>query len=476
MAGMSKPGTLDVATITAEFADAAVGDARLRARLHRIVALAAADPGESFPEQMGSVADREALYRFLANDQVTLAGVLQGHVAQTHARIGARPVVRVVHDTTAFRFVGDRAGLGIIRGGVQGFLGHVALAVTADDPREPLGVLGVHPYIHEDARAHRRMTQTQRMQATHAKPRAAKESARWEQMALQVSAALPAGVAAVHVMDQEADDYDVLAALQTTDLRYVIRASPRRRTADRTSVAAALATQPATLFRTVALTPRRPRESARTKGRHPVRAEREATLQVRWQSITLRRQCRTAAAVRTLPVWAVHVWEPAPPPGEVAIEWMLFTSEAVHTREDAAVVVDHYRARWIIEEYFKALKTGCAFETRQLTTLDGLVRALALFIPMAWQLLVLRHLGRAVTPTPLGERFDQEQLLLLRKLLARRRYHLPPQPTMRDAMLGIAALGGHITNNGDPGWLVLGRGLSRFLEAELGWHLAREEM
>ena len=47
---------------------------------------------------------------------------------------------------------------------------------------------------------------------------------------------------------------------------------------------------------------------------------------------------------------------------------------------------------------------------------------------------------------------------------------------MRDAMLGIAALGGHIKNNGVPGWLVLGRGLTRFFETEVGWRFAREEM
>ena len=51
-------------------------------------------------------------------------------------------------------------------------------------------------------------------------------------MALQVSAALPAGVRALHVMDQEADDYDVLAALHEAHLRYVIRADPQRQTTD----------------------------------------------------------------------------------------------------------------------------------------------------------------------------------------------------------------------------------------------------
>jgi hypothetical protein len=68
---------------------------------------------------------------------------------------------------------------------------------------------------------------------------------------------------------------------------------------------------------------------------------------------------------------------------------------------------------------------------------------------------------------------DEEQLLLLTTLLAKRNYSLPSRPTARDAMLGVAALGGHIKNNGDPGWLVLGRGFTRLVEAEEIWRLAR---
>jgi hypothetical protein len=95
---------------------------------------------------------------------------------------------------------------------------------------------------------------------------------------------------------------------------------------------------------------------------------------------------------------------------------------------------------------------------------------------MAWRLLVLRHLGRTTPARAVDPPLDPEQLHLLRALLARRRYHLALRPTIRDLMLGIAALGGHIRNNGDPGWLVLGRGLTRLLDAEIGWRLAREEM
>lgn len=225
-----------------------------------------------------------------------------------------------------------------------------------------------------------------------------------------------------------------------------------------------------------ALTPPSKRTAIMTRGRHPGRVERDATLHMRWGPITISRRPYTESTTPTLAVSAVHVCEPKPPPGETPIEWMLFTSEAVQTVADATAVVDRYRARWVIEEYIKALKTGCAFEKRQLTSLAGLVRALALFIPMAWRLLVLCHLDRVDRPLSVQRVFDTGHLLLLRKLLGRRRHQLPPRPTVRDAMIDIAALGGHITNNGAPGWLVLGRGLSRFLEAELGWQLARAEM
>jgi hypothetical protein len=77
---------------------------------------------------------------------------------------------------------------------------------------------------------------------------------------------------------------------------------------------------------------------------------------------------------------------------------MLFTNEKLDTPADIEAVVDHYRARSVIEEYFKALKTGCSVEKRQLCTYEGLVRALALFVPVAWALLSLRELGRKPTP------------------------------------------------------------------------------
>ncbi len=120
-----------------------------------------------------------------------------------------------------------------------------------------------------------------------------------------------------------------------------------------------------------------------------------------------------------------------------AVEWRLATT-----------VVDAYGARWRIEEYFKALKTGCALEKRQLETLDALLNALGLFIPIAWNLLRLRVLSRQEQPA--SKVLSSTQLKVLR---ASSKKELPDRLTVRDAMLAIAKLGGHLKRNGDPGWI-----------------------
>jgi len=62
----------------------------------------------------------------------------------------------------------------------------------------------------------------------------------------------------------------------------------------------------------------------------------------------------------------------------------------IDTDSAIAFAVDCYRARWTIEEFFKALKAGCQFEWRQLESAHSLLNALAILVPVAWRLLLLR--------------------------------------------------------------------------------------
>lgn len=464
-------GVLDRKTVLAEYEGVRLGDRRLDRRLERILPQLLVAPGDSFPEQMESEADQEALYRFLGNSRVTMDALLVGHRQQTLRRMEGQSLVRVIHDTTEFVFDGDREGLSVVQSDDQhrGFLAHFALAVSADEKRSPLGILGVRPFIKEHRQ--RGLTNSQKNLLKLHTPRDEKKSSRWEKLALDVVHDLPMGVEAIHLMDQEADDFAIFSALSSAKTRFVIRVEANRKTDEGLRLDAVLAQQPPQPFRQITVA-RRTKKAA-TKA-HPERAERVAELQVRVARVQLPRPYTSREAeLSELAVQVVHVFEPSPPSGEVPIDWVLVTSEPVCAITEVEAVVDHYRARWVIEEYFKALKTGCAFERRQLTTLVGLLRALGLFVPMAWTLLALRNLGRDQPDRDARDLFTHEQLTMLRALLEKRRRRFAEQPTVRDAMLGIAALGGHIKNNGDPGWQVLGRGFRRFCEYEEAWNLAR---
>lgn len=120
----------------------------------------------------------------------------------------------------------------------------------------------------------------------------------------------------------------------------------------------------------------------------------------------------------------------------------------------------------MIEEYFKAVKTGCQYEQRQPESAHALLNALAVLVPVAWRLLLLRHLARESDTRPATDALTKTQVDVL-KAVAKK--PLPKRPTVRDALLAVAALGGHIKNNGEPGWQVLGRGYRDLLILEMGW-------
>jgi hypothetical protein len=462
----------NLSRVLGEYEAVDLGDSRLDDRLQKIIGQLATSPGQSFPEQMVNDADQEALYRFLRNPKVTVDALLAGHRVETLKRIDGRARVRILHDTSDFVFKGERDGeMPPVQKEAKGFSGHFALAVAADESKEALGVLGLFTFFQKQQL--KGLTETQKLARHMQTPRADKKSSRWEAQAIETEKYLSVGTRGIHVMDQEADDYSVFSALSVASLSFVIRVEPGRRTAENLQTAVALAVVPATLFREVVISSR---SKAQATKQHPQRKTRIVKLSVRASTVTLNKTVAAhEAELESVTLNAVHVFEESPPDEETAIEWMLFTSEPVGTLAEIEAVVDHYRARWIIEEYFKALKSGCGFEKRQLCSYEGLLRALALMTPLAWTLLELRTLGRETTQRPATDVLSRDQLQLLRALLEKRRRKFPDNPTVRDAMLGIAGLGGHIKNNGDPGWQVLGRGFRRFLEAEEVWLLFKEK-
>lgn len=464
--------TIDFDHLAEEMAGAELGDARLSRRLGLIVGAIALRPGKSLPKALVSSAALEATYRFMSNEAVTPAGILAPHIAATCDRVAEAGCVLAIHDTTACEFKGEpREGLGRLTERQQGFHAHVCLAVKLDG--DPLGLLGMQTW----SRPWQTPSRKKRATFRH-KTRVVKESDRWGEIGERVEAMTRDRSRVIHVMDREADFYRLEAQLVDAGAEFVIRGSHMERTlADGRTLDDATDNLKIQVMREVALSKRSPPRFAlkrrlpikRTATSYPVRTARLAKLVIGATTVRVKRSW--SIHKKDGPEFdlnVVHVWEPNPPSGEVAVEWTLLTTLPTRTAEELEFVVDVYRRRWVIEELFKALKSGCQFEKLQLESAAALINALAVMLPVAVGLLALRDVARTRPDAPASDVLTPLQLDVLRVHEHTRKL---PLDTARDAMLAVARLGGHIKNNGDPGWIVLGRGYEDLLALESGARL-----
>jgi hypothetical protein len=440
-----------------EFAGAKLGDARLTARLGITAVSLAMRPEKGLPAIAGNDSALEATYRFLGNEKVTPEAILVPHIALTRQRSLAHENPLCIFDTTEVRLGGEREELGYLsheKG--RGFLAHIGLMVSPSD-REPLGVIHSETVVRRGAKKNRK-------QANGA---ADSEALRWHRGAAAAFERVPN---AICVMDREADIYALVAEMDGRGQRFVIRAAQNRTTPDGPLWDLLDDTELVTT-RTLDLAEREPRNRRSDRKRHPPRSAHLATLELRVRRIRI---LHPNAARTKGPKWKdteislhlVHVIERDPPDGDPPVEWLLITNLPIASKREVDFVVDAYRARWMIEELFKALKSGCALEKRQLEGERSMTNMLAVSLPIAWLILRLRHVSRTEPERRATGLLSPTMLECLRILtIESKRPPLPASPTYKDITWAIAGLGGHIKNNGDPGFLVLGRGLETLIMA-----------
>jgi len=448
-----------VSALVSDAEGANFSDRRLGARLGQLMSKLAVNPALSFPKALTS-AELEAGYRFFGNHVVTPDRILSGHFDGVRAAVEKEPTALVVHDTSivAFDAEGAREGLGRVRSAGQAFFAHVSLVLSDDGQRRPIGLAALKTWVRgeEPSRG---------------------EKARWWDAVQLTSERLGRARNVVHLMDREGDDYGLLARLTEGEHRFIVRLNHDRILSNSApngprKLSDAMALVECSVKREATLSKRIDRaRSPKQKSAHPSRGMRKATLSIGAATITLKRPTtaeRTIASSLTLNV--VRVWEASPPVGETPIEWLLVTSEPVSTAEALLLTVDRYRARWTIEEFFKALKTGCAFSERQLGDYEGLINAFAVFAPIACRLLALRTAAHNDADAPATRVLEPDEIDVLRALGRR---PLPPNPTTRDALLAVAALGGHSKWAPDPGWITISRGFAELAQLTRGWRAAK---
>ena len=144
------------------------------------------------------------------------------------------------------------------------------------------------------------------------------------------------------------------------------------------------------------------------------------------------------------------------------------------TPEQALEKLQWYLCRWEIEIFFRILKSGCRIEELQLQTLERLQPALALYMIIAWRVLMLTTLGRDCPEMPCDVVFDTAEWQAV--YLVTQRKPPPETPPSLDQMVRmVAGLGGFLNrkHDGFPGPQTIWIGLQRAADFVLALEASR---
>lgn len=460
--------------VVAEFEGLQLGDKRLETRVRSLVKDLSANPQASILKVAPTTSAAEASYRLIRNRRVTMGAMLEPHMMHTAERCASVEKVLVIHDTSTFEYGGARKGLGRVRTKTsQGFLFHASFAVELGT-RRPLGLVASKVWTRDE-------TRTSKTQGKNRPRKTAggdyarmgtKESDRWREQIESSSQRLVGCKKVIHVADREADIYALLAELTARGESFVIRLARDKKARATPDGELESLIEVATRAKgcavvDVAVSARRATALPRQTKTFGTREARSARLEFAAATAEIRGpKYASKTHPRSIPIHVVHVREPDAPSEKDAIEWLLLTSEPVDTDAQVREVVEIYRTRWTIEEFFKALKTGCSMEDRELESLHTLTNVLAICIPIAHHLLAVRHLARTRPTAPAELVLTRAQIAVLQA-----KARLPQNPTAHQALVAVAYLGSHFVpfERRQPGWQVLGLGMERLLALEEGW-------
>lgn len=427
------------------------GDARRTSRAVRFLAQIADDTSGSTPRQTANWFECKAAYRLIGCDRVTFTAIGTPHWQRTREQSSGHWLL--LGDTTEFDFGAHRQtqGLGPTGdSGGRGFFLHSSLLVGAES-EEIVGLAGQELFYRQE----RDQNESRYDQVLRKR-----ESEVWGRVINLVGPA-PSAVQFTHVFDRGADNFEVFCHLVLNRVGYVVRAAQLKRkistpTGQRQKLNQYLATLP--ISGSYELQVRKQK----------AQLARIAGVEVRFGMVmipapTFRTPWIKDTGMESIVSWVVDVRETNPPPGVTPLHWVLYTSHPIATFEDAWQIIEYYEKRWIIEEYHKALKTGCQVEARQYQTGSRLEAITGFLAIVAVRLLQLKAVARTDPNRRANELVPPLWLEVLQTLRRRPRQTW----TVRQFFRELAGLGGFLgrKSDGEPGWQTIWRGFDKLVPA-----------
>lgn len=472
-----------------EMKNADLEDKRLNERLATVVDMLGQRPDKSIPTACdGGHNETTAAYRLFDNEKASFENILASHIEATCERVAQLERVIVAQDTTEIDLTRPERkvkGAGLLDGNSRyGEFLHPLMAFTPDGT--PLGTLYAELWTRDSQPKPDGADEADRKHT----PIEEKESVRWfnaQRQAQEIACETPQ-THFVSVADSEADIFEVIQLSQESpeNFDWVIRACQDRglvppeetteseqsndcvasRLRERVKQAPVCFTQP------ISVRGRKAKVSCETRGRRQPQQSRDCEVEVRAAMVTLRAPWRHDRKLQDTTLNVVLVSEVNPPPGDTPVEWLLITSLPIDSDEAVLSVIQAYCTRWMIEVYFRTLKSSCKIERLQFEEIERFERCLAVYMIVAWRTLYSVRLGREFPDLDCEAIFDPDEWQSVYRVVKNEDPPAKP-PRLQEFIRMVAQLGGYVarSRNDEPGPQTVSLGMQRMHDITRCWRL-----
>jgi len=438
------------------------GDPRRTDRLIKVAKALASNPSASLPCALETWGETLGAYRLLANPAITYEQIISAHWSQTYHEATQSSRTLLLADITEMDYSTHKAVKGLAPIGNSredvGFSLHTVLAMNPQT-EQLLGCLTQEPFLRK--LAPERETKAQRQKRE-------RESHVWAR-SVQHIGRVPANCQWVYVADSGSDIYTFWQTCEDLGYDFALRVAQDRvieiapedalEDCDEKYLKTLARALPATAARFLSVPA------------HEHQPKREVFLQMSFQKVHIQPPVHGDCLRKAdLVAWVIRVWETDPPQGQEPLEWILLTTVPILSPADAWEVVQWYRWRWILEDFHKALKTGCRIEQRFLQSVEALWKLVAILTPIALRLLLIRQAAQQAEEIPAAQVVSQDVVRVVIHLDPRHREIV----TAKQLWHAIARLGGYLDRScdGPPGWQTLWKGWIRVMYTLEGVHFA----
>jgi hypothetical protein len=438
------------------FGGADLGDVRRTSRLVQMAAQAGRRPSGKISSVFQTDAERQGAYDFVESEHVHSDQIRRAVTADTAARCSSEEWVYIPLDGTSLKFWDgtgrkDFGSIGTYSNGATGLKLYNALAVSPAGV--PIGVAAQVWWRRPRERVHQKPPNDRRL--------GEKETRFFIEAIDQVTSDFSTHAPETRCwfqIDRGGDAQAVLRHLDRSGHWFTVRAHVDRPVfteSGRHCYLWAALRQSRVMARFSLELP--------CTEQHPARL---AHLVVRAARVLMRLRDKRNGQIWQLPISAVYVAEAgAHRTGQV--EWMLMTNREVRSGAQARRIVAGYTLRWRIEDFHKTWKSGaCDVEGAQLHASERVIRWATLLSAVAARIERLKHLSRTQPDEPASIEFEPHEiraLLLLRQKRKKKNEVVPKKPTIAQATLWIAEMGGYTgkSSGGPPGSITIARGLDQ---------------